>query len=182
MASALRGRTSDRVRAQGEGTRQRLISAGIFPERVDELLAAYEALPEAQGRPLEGEARPPLGPGPSPLSPYPRGGGRCLPPVHHEEQRHEHDQALARALLGYEMRVELGVEPPSSGATGGATNILTSKSPNSLAIPHARASSSLSNGPHQRIEHSHRARRRTARVAARTVTQYPEPLTRGSAT
>jgi hypothetical protein len=38
--------------AQREGTRQRLISTGMLPERVDELLAAYEA----QGRPFDGEA------------------------------------------------------------------------------------------------------------------------------
>jgi hypothetical protein len=33
-----------------------LTSAGILPERVDELLVAYEALPEAQGRTWDGEA------------------------------------------------------------------------------------------------------------------------------
>lgn len=42
--------------ARREGTRQRLISAGILPARVDELLAAFEALPEAQARAWDGEA------------------------------------------------------------------------------------------------------------------------------
>lgn len=52
-------RRADRARidaARREGTRQRLISTGILPERVDGLLAAYEALPEVQGRPLDAEA------------------------------------------------------------------------------------------------------------------------------
>jgi hypothetical protein len=41
--------------AQLEGTRQRLVSTGMPPERVDELLAAFDALPECQGRPRDGE-------------------------------------------------------------------------------------------------------------------------------
>jgi hypothetical protein len=52
-------RRADPVRilaAQREGTRQRLVSTGIPLERVDELLAAYEALRGAQSRPLDGEA------------------------------------------------------------------------------------------------------------------------------
>ena len=42
--------------AKREGTRQRLILAGILRERVDELFAAHEALPESQGQALDGEA------------------------------------------------------------------------------------------------------------------------------
>ena len=46
-----------RIRAaQREGTRQRLIGTGMLPERVDELLAAFEASPEPQARPWDGEA------------------------------------------------------------------------------------------------------------------------------
>ena len=51
-----RGDPARILAAQREGTRQRLISTGIPPERVDELLAAYEALPEAQRQPWDGEA------------------------------------------------------------------------------------------------------------------------------
>jgi hypothetical protein len=43
------------LEAQRAGTRARLISAGLLPERVDQLLAAFNALPERQGRPWEGE-------------------------------------------------------------------------------------------------------------------------------
>jgi hypothetical protein len=41
--------------AQREGTRQRLISAGLTPERVDELLDGIDSLPE-RDRPAEGDA------------------------------------------------------------------------------------------------------------------------------
>ena len=42
--------------AQREGTRQRLISTGILPERVDELLHAFDALPRRQSAPWDTEA------------------------------------------------------------------------------------------------------------------------------
>ena len=42
--------------AQRAGTRQRLIGTGMLPERVDQLLAAFDALPDRQGRPWDGEA------------------------------------------------------------------------------------------------------------------------------
>lgn len=41
--------------AHRAGTRARLISAGLVPERVDELLAAYDVLPERQGQPFNAE-------------------------------------------------------------------------------------------------------------------------------
>jgi hypothetical protein len=44
------------LEAQRAGTRARLISAGVSPERVDALLGAFLALPERQGRPWDGEA------------------------------------------------------------------------------------------------------------------------------
>ena len=42
--------------AQREGTRQRLISAGMLVGRVDELLAAFDTLREHQGEPWDSEA------------------------------------------------------------------------------------------------------------------------------
>jgi hypothetical protein len=51
-----RGDPARILEAQREVTRQRLIGTGMLPERVDEHLAAYEALPEAQGGPFDGEA------------------------------------------------------------------------------------------------------------------------------
>jgi hypothetical protein len=44
------------LEAQRAGTRARLVSAGVSPERVDGLLDAFLALPERQGRPWDGEA------------------------------------------------------------------------------------------------------------------------------
>jgi hypothetical protein len=41
--------------AQREGSRQRLISTGMLPELVDQLLAEFDALPERQERPWDGE-------------------------------------------------------------------------------------------------------------------------------
>jgi hypothetical protein len=41
--------------AQRDGTRQRLLGTGIPPKRVDELLAAFDALPERQGQPWVGD-------------------------------------------------------------------------------------------------------------------------------
>jgi len=41
--------------AEREGTRQRLISTAFPSERLDELVAAFEALPEVQGRAWDGE-------------------------------------------------------------------------------------------------------------------------------
>jgi hypothetical protein len=42
--------------AQRESSRQRLISSPMPPERVDELLAAYDALPGRKELPWDGEA------------------------------------------------------------------------------------------------------------------------------
>ena len=41
--------------AHREGTPQRLVSTGMLPERVDELLAAFDGLPERLGRPWDSE-------------------------------------------------------------------------------------------------------------------------------
>jgi len=49
----------DRARleeARREGTRQRLIGTRLQAERVDELLAAFDSLPERHGVPWDGEA------------------------------------------------------------------------------------------------------------------------------
>jgi len=40
--------------AQREGTRQRLLGTGMLPQRVDELLAAWEVAPASQGLPRDG--------------------------------------------------------------------------------------------------------------------------------
>jgi hypothetical protein len=40
--------------AQREGTRQRLLGTGMLPQRVDELLAAWEAAPASQRLPRDG--------------------------------------------------------------------------------------------------------------------------------
>jgi hypothetical protein len=42
------------LEAQREGTRQRLLGTGMLPQRVDELLAAWEAAPDSQGLPRDG--------------------------------------------------------------------------------------------------------------------------------
>jgi hypothetical protein len=52
---ARRGDPARILAAQREGSRQRLISTGMPHERVDELLAAFDALPERHGRPWDGE-------------------------------------------------------------------------------------------------------------------------------
>ena len=43
------------LEAQRAGNRQRLISSGLPPERVDNLLAAFDALPERSGRSWDSE-------------------------------------------------------------------------------------------------------------------------------
>jgi hypothetical protein len=40
--------------AQREGVRQRPMGTGMLPQRVDELLAAWEAAPPSQGIPRDG--------------------------------------------------------------------------------------------------------------------------------
>jgi len=42
--------------AQRAGNRQPLSNSGLPPERVDDLLAEFDALPERQGRPWDAEA------------------------------------------------------------------------------------------------------------------------------
>ena len=51
-----RGDPARILAAQREGTRQRLIGTWMMPERVDELLAAFDALPDRQSVPWDGEA------------------------------------------------------------------------------------------------------------------------------
>jgi hypothetical protein len=52
---ARRGDPARILAAQRDGTRQRLINTGMLRERVDELLAAFDALPKRQGHPWDGE-------------------------------------------------------------------------------------------------------------------------------
>jgi hypothetical protein len=52
---ARRGDPTLILEAQREGTRQRLISSPMPAERVDELLGAFDALPDRQGRPWDAE-------------------------------------------------------------------------------------------------------------------------------
>jgi hypothetical protein len=52
---ARRGDPARILAAQREGTRQRLISSPMPVERVDQLLAAFDALRERQGRPWDAE-------------------------------------------------------------------------------------------------------------------------------
>jgi len=55
LAMARRRDPARILAAQREGSRERLTRTGMLPERVDELLAAFDVLPERQGRPWDGE-------------------------------------------------------------------------------------------------------------------------------
>ena len=53
---ARRGDPAKIEAAKREGTRQRLISTGLLTRRVDELLDAFDALPERHGQSWDSEA------------------------------------------------------------------------------------------------------------------------------
>ena len=56
MTVSRRGDPARIQAAQREGTKQRLISSGLSPERADELLAAFDDLRDQQAQPPDGDA------------------------------------------------------------------------------------------------------------------------------